>query len=56
MAKAIQNFRELKRVTMVDVVEGSGTDEDPKRIVHYVYDEDTYIGKIDNSIMQKNEY
>jgi hypothetical protein len=44
-----QNFRGIFNSIVVDVLEGEGKTEDPKRIVHYVYIDDEFIGKIDNS-------
>jgi len=46
--KAI-NFRGFKKVYMVTVIEGEGTEESLAREVKYFYDDenDTFIGKID---------
>lgn len=49
--KTLPNFRELKKVIMIDVREGDGTDESVSRIVHYIYTEDgEYVGKIDSCL------
>lgn len=41
------NFRGLSKGWLVKVLEGDGTEEDPARIVTYVYDEmGTKIGEI----------
>lgn len=48
MEKKFQNMRELRKVLMVVVCEGEGTEENLSRLVNYFYEEDgTYIGKID---------
>lgn len=49
MEKEIINFRGFKKVYMVTVCEGQGTEESPLREVKYIYDDDReqFIGKID---------
>lgn len=57
------NFRGFKKVYMVTVLEGKGTEENPYREVRYIYDdeEDRYLGNIDcfttpscdNDVMKK---
>lgn len=50
----MERFKGLRKVVMVDVVEGSGTSEDMSRLVHYIFDLDQHggsygglVGKID---------
>lgn len=55
------NFRGLREVVMVDVLEGNG-DNIPYRIVHYIFDFDQHggsfgdmVGKIDPMDSQKKQ-
>jgi len=53
----IKNFRGIKKVYMVTILEGQGTEESVYREVHYIYDddEDKMIGKIDPASNQQSK-
>ena len=42
------NFRGIKNVTLVTVLEGEGTEENPYQEVEYIYDGQTCIGFLMN--------
>lgn len=41
------NFRGVRTAIVIEVCEGNGTEESPKRAVMYVYNGNTQLGKID---------